>query len=270
MKIDYILKNRLFHFILFLALAITSSCIPFKKTILLKENKLDDKQDQNILVSHNYDDYKLQIDDFVSIKVYSPDEESVNIFDTGADNGNMRMMPGRINPQELRNAFQVEKDGTIMIPIVGSVDVEGLTISELKTKLQHVFDEYYKFVTIKVELVSFYVTIIGEIGSPGLVRVYTENTNFFQVISQAGGITHFANTKRVKIVRKITNTEVQVHYVDISKLEFISNKDYYLKPGDIVYIEPLKAKSQRDNLFLLGLITSLTGLTFSIIALLNR
>lgn len=267
MHADIILKNKYFQYCIFFILVFTFSCIPFKKTIILKEN--DDQKGSDVVnLTHDYDNYQIQVDDFIDVQVLSPDKESVEIFDTQTKNvggGGGQNAMGNL----LKNAYRVEESGKIRLPLIGDVPVKGLTLIEVRDSLQEIFSTYYKFVTIKVDLVSFNVTFIGEINRPGQIRVFTENTNFFQVLSNAGGQTDFANNQRVKLLRKIDN-KVEVHYLDISTLDFISSEFYYLKPSDIVYIEPLKAKSQRDNLFLIGITSSIMGLTISILALLNR
>lgn len=268
MRADIILKNRFFQYCIFFVLVFTSSCIPFKKTIILKENN-DQKEKDVVNLTHDYENYKIQVDDFIDVQVLSPDKESVEIFNI-SDNNNQRIGGGRNSfGFQLKNAYRVEESGNIRLPLIGDVYVKELTLTGVRDTLQEIFSSYYKFVTIKVDLVSFNVTFIGEVRNPGQTRVFTENTNFFQALSNAGGQTNFANNKRVKLLRKI-NDKVEVHYLNISTMDFISSEFYYLKPSDIVYIEPLKAKSQRDNLFLIGVTSSIMGLAISILALLNN
>ena len=56
-----------------------------------------------------------------------------------------------------------------------------------------------------------------------------------------GNPTDYANKRDVKIVHQTTEGS-QIVRVNINDADILSNPDYYLKPNDIIYVEPLGIK----------------------------
>jgi polysaccharide export outer membrane protein len=61
----------------------------------------------------------------------------------------------------------------------------------------------------------------------------------FQVLAAAGDLTYYGNRAKVKIIRK-TKSEDIVYTVDLRDVKVLQDKNMYLQPGDVVYVEPNK------------------------------
>ena len=92
-----------------------------------------------------------------------------------------------------------------------------------------------------VKLGLFNLTILGEVYKPGLYQVYQSDINIFQAIALAGNATDYANKSNVKIVHQTPNGS-KVTKVNLNDADILSSPEFYLKPNDIIYIEPLKMK----------------------------
>ena len=83
---------------------------------------------------------------------------------------------------------------------------------------------------------------MGEVHTPGEYNIIRSNQNIFHLIGKSQDLTEFANRKRVKVIRKNGVESTSVIYLDLTDPELLNNKNIYLQPQDIVYIEPLKKK----------------------------
>lgn len=139
------------------------------------------------------------------------------------------------------NGFTVSDEGQIDFPYAGKIYVKDLTIEEIQKKIQTIIGEYQKETIVYVKLGVFNLTILGEVSKPGQYQVYQSDINIFQALSLAGNPTDFADRANVKIVHQTTEGS-QVVRVNINDADILSNENYYLKPNDIIYVEPMSIK----------------------------
>ena len=127
------------------------------------------------------------------------------------------------------------------MPLVGKVEVKNLTVEEATNKLQQEMDKYVNQTMLIVKLSNFNLTMLGEVARPGMYKVYQSQINLFEAISMAGNVTQFAKNNEVKIIRQTDNGS-EIVSVDLGRADILSSPYYYLKPNDIIYVEPLKIK----------------------------
>ena len=105
---------------------------------------------------------------------------------------------------ELTRTVRVSGDGKITLPLLGEVDVEGLTKGELEKKLSQLLEEKYlqnPQVTVFIqEYQSKRVSVLGAVENPGPYELLGRQT-LLQIISEAGGITSEAS-KEIIIIRQ--------------------------------------------------------------------
>lgn len=105
--------------------------------------------------------------------------------------------------QELTRSLQVRPDGKISMPLLGDVQAAGLTPGQLA---QNVSDRLKKYLTapqvtvILTQINSQRVYVTGEVTRPGAYPVLPGMT-ILQAISSAGGLTPFANSKKIFLMR---------------------------------------------------------------------
>jgi polysaccharide export outer membrane protein len=172
-------------------------------------------------------------------------------------------MPAAIGPVPLFiTGYSIDDDGYVNLPVLGKVKMAGLSIVEARQKLFQELDKYIVDVTVDVKLVSFKVTILGEVRSPGMHFYFNERITLFEAIGLAGDITDLGNRKQVRIVRNYQDN-VKIYSVDLTSDAIIPSELYYILPNDVIYVEPLKAKNFRINLPAISL--ALSGLTAFIV-----
>ena len=208
-----------------------SSCVSHKKMLLLKNVEM---VNQNTSVEYQNErnlSYRLQPGDNLYIR-------AINIIDernSGALNGETGRAYMSSDASIYLQSYTVNKDGCIDYPLIGLVNVKNLTVEETKYKLEKELAKYLKETALMVKLSNFDLTVIGK------YRVYQSEINILEALSLAGNLSNFAKTSNVKVIRQ-TDQGSQVFTVDIGKADLLSSPYYYLKPNDIIYVEPLKLK----------------------------
>jgi polysaccharide export outer membrane protein len=140
------------------------------------------------------------------------------------------------------NSYQVGADGYISLPLIDRIKAEGLNTSELKSKLDSAYTPYLKFASTSVKLANLRVTVLGEVKSPGVHYFFNDQTTILEAISLAGDFTDFGNRKKIKLIRR-TESGAETVMLDLSKPDFIGTEYFFVRPNDLIYIEPIKAKA---------------------------
>ena len=157
-----------------------------------------------------------------------------------------------LNVTELNKDIQINQDGTISLPFIGSVRVEGLTAYELQKKLESLLGENLikdpnVSVTIK-EHRSSPVYVLGEVNRPGTYQL-THFMRLVDMLTLAGGFTTGAG-ESCAISRTGANGQTSRLEVDLRQL---------LEQGDMAMNLPVEsgdmivvAKKVERVFFILG------------------
>lgn len=140
---------------------------------------------------------------------------------------------------------EVSSNGTIAIPLVGEVEVSGLTQEELRSVLIDRMSEYIRDdinLTLSIRSTDrMLVSVFGMVESPDNYPIVDE-TSIFKMLSVAGGPSDEANIRRVKIYRKNGDPNYETidltHYLDSGQMDSAA----MVRPGDVVYVP------RRDNI----------------------
>jgi len=121
---------------------------------------------------------------------------------------------------ELNKTVRISEDGKITLPLLGEVEVEGLTKSELERRLSELLEEKYlqnPQVTVFIrEYQSKRVSVLGAVENPGTYELLGRQT-LLQIISKAGGLTQDAG-KEIIIIRQQedgTSTSLKISIEDL-------------------------------------------------------
>lgn len=209
---------------------------------------------QNILpnyeqtLSKNYE-VSIHTDDLLSIMVTSKDIELAQMF-------NLPMVSYQINngssgignSQNKILGYLVDKDGCIDFPILGRLQIGGMTRAELTSfiKGQLVGKGLINDPIVTVQFLNFRVSVIGEVARPGTFDITSERITLLEALSRAGDLTVFGKRDNVKIIRE-ENGKRMIATVDLRYDDILNSPYYYLQQNDIVYVEPNKTKAgQRE------------------------
>ncbi|WOK05758.1 polysaccharide biosynthesis/export family protein [Imperialibacter roseus] len=201
--------------------------------------------------------YQIKKDDYLRLDVFTNGGE--RIVDP-----NFELRQGMTN-QNMQNTRQfvylVRQDGLVKLPMVGDVDILGMTIYEAEQKLQALYSEHYidPYVVLRYE--NRRVIVLGANGGQ-VIPLVNENTSLIEVIALSGGINQGAKSQTVRLIRGNLNNP-EVYMIDLSTVSGMRSSIVRLEPGDIVYIDPWRRvwiESLRDVSPILSLITGVITL----------
>ena len=125
-----------------------------------------------------------------------------------------RLLVDIFNVLEKSTEFLVLVDGTISLPLIGSVKVQGLTLSQATEEIKQRYTRYIKYPSVALSLQvprPLQIAISGEVNFPGsqtIALVAGEPLpTVTQAIRLAGGITGAADVRNVQIQRRVQGEE---------------------------------------------------------------
>jgi len=140
--------------------------------------------------------------------------------------------------QDLCGSFQVYEGGYINYPLVGKIQVQGLTLPRVAEELSRQLAERFlvdPHVTIDIDRYSSQpVQVLGAVGKPGVF--YLEgHTTVRQILAMAGGIISEKSVKEVRVERQIDGRR-DVKVVKLDRLLSNGENDIVLEAGDVVNV----------------------------------
>lgn len=250
-------RNSLLIIIAALTVMTLSSCINFKNLVFLQEQVTEDGATLDSLRPYYADflndNYRIRPFDQLNIKASNYENSTINFFNSAGDGGSSGGGGGGGGGASGGNAaflylssYIVDNYGNINLPLLGNVNVAGKTVEEVQDTLNIHLRTYLDYASTSVKLANFRITMLGEIRRPGQVYIFNTRTPILEALGMAGDITEYANIRKVKIIREEGNAAHAV-YIDLADANLISSEYYFVKPNDIIYIEPVKAKAFNLN-----------------------
>lgn len=152
------------------------------------------------------------------------------------DQGNITIH--RTNAGE-ENCYIVDEKGYIDFPVLGRFSVEDMTLEEAKEFLAEAITEtgLIRNPFVEVKFQGFKYTVIGAIGGKGVKTTDTDKFTLLEAIANGGDLPNNARLDRICVIRE-ENGARQIYYTDIRTKDFFDSPVYYLRPNDIIYVEP--------------------------------
>ncbi|UPL50281.1 polysaccharide biosynthesis/export family protein [Hymenobacter sublimis] len=195
--------------------------------------------------------YRIQAGDVLSIRVQSTQSQLNEAFNTVDTRAVFNGDPGNL----YLTGYSVDDAGNINLPTVGRLKVLGLTVEETQAAAQQQVARYVRDANVLVKLLSFKVTVLGEVRNPGRYFVYNAQCTLLEGLGLAGDLTEFGNRHNVKLIRQTTKGS-EVVLINLTDPALLTSPYFYLLPNDALYVEPLKARTDRGNAGNLALVFS--------------
>lgn len=219
------LKKILFGlFIIHIALII-GSCISASK-----QKYFNDYDQLKIAVNNPKEQPLIMPFDKIDVQVFSIDENTTKIF----SNYN--------NPGDDKTDLVVDKDGNIRFPLVGKIQIGGLTPDEASLKIEEELNSYVADINITIRFAENMVTVMGEVNNQGTFTFNQDKLNIYQAITLGGGISQYGNRKKVVLIRQNGN-DIMYFKLNLSDSKITERSYYYIQPNDVIIVEPLRAAS---------------------------
>ena len=203
------------------------------------------------------DDYKLQPGDLLSVQISTTTEQQHDFFNKENTSNSQLMLQ---NPYLY--GYLIKDNGTLELPSFGIVKAAGYTLSELEDIIKQIAVSYFEGPVVKINIINFQVTILGEVNNPGTFKIVDPQVNVLYALSLAGDMTQFGNRRKVKVIRNQNNINF-VFYIDLTQKDILNDSNFMLHPNDIIYVSPIK-----DNLFRsINNLTSIVSISISAVTL---
>ncbi|MBB6128757.1 polysaccharide biosynthesis/export family protein [Mucilaginibacter lappiensis] len=189
-------------------------------------------------------DYKIKAGDILrirnlqSIKLITDEASAASSTDQASSGGGSQALD-----------YQVESDGTIALPVIGRVQVAGLSKLETSNKLDDLYRKnVLKNPIMEVKIISLKATLVGEVKRPGNYPLLKDGTTLMEILGEAGGLTEKGNEKKVRIVRGGGLQSKQIIDVDLDDVASLTNPETIVQNQDIIYVEQNRRAIRNDKL----------------------
>jgi len=215
--------------------------------------------------NYNYQELVIQKGDILDIKVTSLNPESLSLFQA-AVNQFQNQQPEILKIQ----GYLVNAKGAIDFPVLGNIEVVGLSTIEIADKIEKELKAYIKDPNVRARLVNYKISVLGEVQIPGTYTFLEEQVTLPQVLGTAGDLTINGDRTNVNLVRKIGD-ELKTYTIDLTKGDLINPEYFYLQQNDLVYVRPNTARVKSSGLIgNVGTLVSVLSLIVSLTILITR
>jgi len=207
-----------------LLLSVLSSCRVLRPSLMLKtpKNYTYDKISDTMSV----EEYRISRNDIVLMKLLS--NEGFKLVDISTVNN-----VAQVSSIETT----VEQDGTVKMPLLGRVTLEGMTIREAEQFLETRFSEFYISPFVVLKVLNKRITVFnGSAGGARVVNITNTNTTVFETLALSGGITEDGKAYRIKLIRR-AKAKPLVYLIDLSTINGLKDGNTVVQANDIIYVE---------------------------------
>jgi polysaccharide export outer membrane protein len=202
-----------------------NSCKLRERTVYLNQEPSDTTTSK---LPDAVNEIRLKEDDFISIKVYESDKESVAQF-------NLNFQVGT----ETAVGYIIDRKGYVNIPVIGKVKLAGLYKDEAVDLIEEMLKSYFNNPVVHINLLNFKIRVLGEVYEPGSFNLKDERVTILESIGMAGDMKITGKRKNVLVIREENGKKVE-YRIDLTSKDIYKSPVYYLKQNDLVYVEPNK------------------------------
>lgn len=222
--------------------------------------------------AETYTPITIQPLDVLAINISSLNPEASAVYNHGVVSNNATTVTGSVDQVGAVNGYLVDKNGEIQLPVLGNVKAAGMSVPEFKKMLTTILLKTLKEPYVTVNIINFKITVLGDVGRPGILRVQNERISLTDAISLSGDLTITAVRNSVLIIRE-QNGKREFIPIDLTSKSLFNSPYFYLKNNDIIYVSPGKYKSNlaTENFNRnFGIVASIISLVVTIVFLIRK
>ena len=203
--------------------------------------------------SVSYEPYRIRVNDEIIYRLISMDETYTKMLGTN-----------NISSGQYANSYRVHADGTVDIPFLKPLKLQGLTEVEAQDTLRAAFKEIIPDADVKLALYNKYFSVIGD-ANAGQFYIYKEKLNIFQALAMTGDVMNSGDRRHIRIIRPRDNgQEPEILEFDMRTNSIIDSKYYYVYPNDVIYVA-----RHKNSFYTVPSYSGFIGLITSSVALLT-
>jgi len=244
-------------------LLLISSCVTQKDWVYFQG---DHKSSQH----HPTFELRYQANDLLSINVTALDIEAARPFNLFVSSPNI-LNNLNITGQVRQQTYLVDQNGEINFPVLGKLKLGGLSREEATDLIENKLIAYLKNPVVTIRLTNFRVSVIGEVNKPGTYTINNERISLLEALSLAGDLSITGKRSNVLLIREEGGQIVKKH-LDLRSVGLLNSSSFYLKPNDVLYVEPnaARVRSSTDALRFTSISLSVITTITTILSILLR
>lgn len=150
--------------------------------------------------------------------------------------------------QQVVSGYLVNREGYIHMAYIGNVMVANLTTSEVRDTIANRIAYYFKEPVVNVRYANFKVTVLGEVKQPASFSIPYEKPTVVDALGLAGDITIYGKRSNVMLMRE-NNGQKEITRLNLDSSNVINSPYFYLKPNDVIFVEPSESRVAGTNEF---------------------
>ena len=95
---------------------------------------------------------------------------------------------------------------------------------------------------------SYHITVLGEVGKPGVIPVSTEKISVLEAIAQAGDLGVYGKRNNILLIREDARGEKHAVRMNLNDANIINSPYYYLQQNDVLYVQPNSVKAKTSSI----------------------
>lgn len=238
------MKIKALRFLVLLCCLALASCKTYRNINYIQDVQVNDTE--NIIENQGI---RIQPKDMLSIVVSSKTPELAMAFNLPVVSyqAGSEVVSGGGSQRLL--GYVVDNDGNIDFPLLGKIQVVGLTRWQLQEliKQQIVNAGLMKELVVTVEFMNFKVSIMGEVNAPGSYTINGDKVTILEALSMAKDLTIFGKRDGVYVIRE-ENGKRTTYRIDLRSVNLFDSPAYYLRQNDVVYVEPNKVRAGQSTI----------------------
>lgn len=194
-------------------------------------------------------DAKIMPKDLLTITVNTSDPEAAAPFNLVVQSPINVARTSNLTQQPSLQQYLVNNDGFIDFPVLGRLQVGGLTKNEAENLIREKLGDYLRETPIvTVRMSNYKIAVLGEVAHPGMFTVNNEKVNIFEALAMAGDLTVWGLRNNVKLIREDATGKREIINLNLNNAEIVTCPYYYLQQNDILYVSPNKTKAKNSDI----------------------
>jgi len=225
--------SRFFKPVLLATLALLlSGCASYKDIVYFQD--IDERTLKPLL---NEYEATIKKDDRLAIVVSGSDKTVTAPYNLTLTELTTSAGSSAYGPENATLSYLVDSDGNIEFPILGKIQVEGMTRNELVQYLTREIGKDVKDPIVYVNFKNFKFTVLGEVRAPGTYTIDSEKISVLQALGRAGDLNLTAMREGILLIREVDG--VQKHYkINLKSSDLLESPYFYLQQNDVIYVPP--------------------------------
>jgi polysaccharide biosynthesis/export protein len=230
------MKNKIIVF-LALIVGLTQTSCYINNDLMLKTDR---KFVYNDIPKTVNEEYVLSPNDFLEMRLFANKGFLIIDISSGAE----ERAGGAMAVGRNFITYPIYENGDVKMPIIGYVNLTGMTIKEAEKYLEEQYAEYYVDPYVQLMVVNRRVFVFpGGGGDAKVIPLMNNNITLLEAITLAGGLHKRGRAKKIKLIREVGDKH-EVYLIDLSDISGLQYADLIVQANDIIYVEPVPQIAQ--------------------------